>query len=199
MFLVSHRMPLRRVAAGATPRRMVLALLQAVALVVATPCSPSAAQDLPPPGDSAGGGDSSRTNPESSAADGQWVVRAWISGGISGRIVRVTIDGNRRLEASHSPTDAPCIEELGPDQVRMIETMIERSRPDEWRKTYDADGEACCDRIGASLQLERDEAGRKRVFETRWLLSGGNRQVPEEIRQLFRAVVDAREACLSKP
>ena len=199
MSLVSHRMPLRRVSAGTTPRRMVLALLQAALLVFATACSPSAAQNLLPLGDPAGGGDGSRECPESSAADRQWVVRAGISGGISGRIVRVTIDGNRRLEASHSPTDAPCIEELGPDQVRMIETMIERSRPDEWRKTYDAEGEACCDRIGASLQLERDEAGRKRVFETRWLLSGGNRQVPEEIRQLFRAVVDAREACLSKP
>lgn len=200
MFLQSRRIPagLCSGIAGAPSRRMVLALLQVAGLAAALPCSPSAAQDLTSVGSTDARSDSSRKCQEAVGGDRVWVLRAGISGGIDGRIVSITIDGHRKLEATHSRADATCTVELGRDQVRTVEAMIERSQPERWRPTYDAGGQTCCDRIVASLRLERDEAGQTRVFETRWLLSG-KVKVPDEIRQLFVAVVGAQESCSSRP
>ena len=198
MALHSRRMPVRSacVTTSATLRRMVLPLLQAAALAFAIPHSPSAAQDLP---SVPAVGDSSRECPGSFAAHGQWLVRAGIGGGISGRFETVTIDASRKLEASRSHSAARCTVQLGYDQVRSIEELIARSQPEQWRKTYDAEGETCCDRIVASLKLELGEAGGKRSFATGWLISANEHKVPEEIRRLFAAVVGAEEVCSFTP
>jgi hypothetical protein len=101
---------------------------------------------------------------------GGWVVHAGYSGGIDGRVVRITVDANGRMQASHSRTKAQCSVDISDDKVRSIEAMIARSRPEQWQKSYYAKGEGCCDLFGASLTLEREDTAQKRVvFETGWL------------------------------
>ncbi len=128
----------------------------------------------------------------------RWRVRASIGGGIDGRSGQITLDADGDLQASASWGNVHCSAKVGARAVQSIEAAIARSRPETWKKSYAPkdNPHGCCDLIGLSLRLEREDAQQRRsASETEWFAPTVTTALPESIAALHDAVWETRKVC----